>query len=66
MGSPPWCDFIVYTKKGLIVERIRFDSEFWNNQLIPKLEEFYTICFVPELVSPVHLVGLPVRDLWKQ
>ena len=25
-----WCDFIVYTSKGLSVERIKFDQEHWN------------------------------------
>ena len=55
----------MYTKKGLRVERISFISEFWNDQLLPKLEEFYTKCFVPEVVSPVHMLGLPIRDLRK-
>ena len=45
MGSRPWCDFVVYTNKGLSVERI-FDSEFWNHQLVPKSEEFYTDALV--------------------
>jgi hypothetical protein len=26
-----WCDFIVYTKKGLYVQRIPFDFQFWEN-----------------------------------
>ena len=25
-----WCDFIVYTSKGLNVERITFDQDHWN------------------------------------
>ena len=40
VGSRPWCDVVLYTKKGLSVERISFDSRFWNDQLVPKLEEF--------------------------
>ena len=24
-----WCDFIVYTKKGISVERIAFDPAYW-------------------------------------
>ena len=66
VGARPWCDFVVYTNKGLSIERILFDCEFWNNQLLPKLEEFYTKCFVPEIVSPIHKLGLPVRDLRKK
>ena len=28
--SAQWCDFIVYTSKGLSAERIKFDQEHWN------------------------------------
>lgn len=61
----PWCDFVVYTPKGLSVERINFDSNFWNNELLPKLLDFYNNCIAPEIVSPVHILGLPLRDLRK-
>ena len=57
--SRPWCDFVLYTRKGLTVEGINFDSEFWNDKLVRKLEEFYTKCFLPEVVSLVHVLGLP-------
>ena len=30
-----WCDFVVYTTKGISVERIVFDQVFWENQLLP-------------------------------
>ena len=60
-----WCDFVVYTLKGLSVERISFDSSFWEKELLPKLISFYDNCVVPEIVSPVHTLGLPVRDLSK-
>ena len=32
-----WCDFIVYTFKGMSIERITFDQQFWDN-LSQKLE----------------------------
>ena len=32
-----WCDFVIYTEKGISVERIPFDAEFWNM--------FYSLCF---------------------
>ena len=35
-----WCDFIVYTHKGLIIQRIPFDLTFWNS-LYKKLAEVY-------------------------
>ena len=37
VGCRPWCDFVVYTNKGLSVERISFDNEFWNHQLIGRI-----------------------------
>ena len=37
-----WCDFIVYTERGISVERIKFDSDFWNSHLLPKLSTFLT------------------------
>lgn len=58
-----WCDFILYTKKGLSVERIMFNADFWMLQLLPKLSEFYDNCFCPAIVSPVHLLGMKVHDL---
>ena len=60
-----WCDFVIYTSKGLGVERINFDSHFWENDLLPKLISFYDNCILPEIVSPVHALGLPIRDLSK-
>ena len=58
-----WCDFIIYTTKGISVERILFDPDFWNNGLLPKLSDFYDNCFCPAIVSPVHLLGMKVHDL---
>ena len=57
-----WCDFIVYTEKGMSIERIEFDSEFWED-LLHCLIEFYDNCLGPEIVSPIHVLGLKVRDL---
>lgn len=31
-----WCDLVIYTEKGISIERIRFSAEFWNNTLLPK------------------------------
>ena len=57
-----WCDFIVYTEKGLSIQRIQFDNSFWRD-LVATLEDFYDNCLAPEIVSPVHVLGLKVRDL---
>ena len=36
-----WCDFIIYTKKGVSVQRIRFDEQFWTAQV-----RLLSSCFV--------------------
>ena len=41
-----WCDFIVYTTKGISVERVLFDPDFWNNGLQPS----YQICMITVFV----------------
>ena len=58
-----WCDFVIYTPKDISIERINFDSDFWNKHLLPKLIDFYDNCIAPEIVSPVHCLGIPVRNL---
>ena len=63
VGGRPWCDFVVYTKKGIHVERISFNTDFWNRDLLPKLVSFYDHCIGPEIVCPQHPFGLPLRDL---
>ena len=65
IGERLWCDFVIYTCKGITIERINFDPHFWNDELLPKLISFYDNCVAPEIVSPVHVLGLPVRDLRK-
>ena len=37
IGERPWCDLVVYTFKGISVERINFDNDFWMLKLLPKL-----------------------------
>ena len=66
IGERPWCDLVVYTFKGISVERINFDNDFWMLKLLPKLRSFYDDCVLPEIVSPVHYLGLPIRNLSKQ
>ena len=55
-----WCDFVLYTPKGISIERIPYDPEFWTNELLPM---FYDNCLGPEIVCPVHVLGLPVRNI---
>ena len=50
------------TEKGIHVERIEFDPNYWQD-LVVKLEDFYDNCLAPEIVSPVHIIGLKVLCL---
>ena len=36
-----WCDFVIYTSKGISVQRIIFDEDFWLHDLYPKLTDIY-------------------------
>lgn len=45
-----WCDFVVYTTKDFLVERVAFDKSFWLEKLLPKLKDFYDKCVAPEIV----------------
>lgn len=62
-GHRPWSDFVVYTTKGIHVQRIKFDKVYWEKKLLPKLIEFYDNSLGPEIVSPVHVLGLPIRNM---
>ena len=40
-----WCDFVVYTKKGMSIERILFDPQYWH-ELEGKLLWYYYEHFI--------------------
>ena len=63
VGGRMWCDFVIFTTKGISVERITYDDNYWHRTLLPKLEAFFDNCLGPEIVSPIHALGLPIRDL---
>ncbi len=46
-----WCDFVVWTKNDLFVERIFFDSQKWQT-CFPVLNDFYFQFLIPELSKP--------------
>ena len=37
IGGREWCDFVVYTTKGIHIEIIHFDNQYWEKILLPKL-----------------------------
>lgn len=45
-----WCDFVVYTFKGMLIQRITFDLEFWDN-ISQKLKAYYFQHFLTFAVS---------------
>lgn len=51
-----WCDFCIYTPKGILVERILPDSLWWDNN-IPKLENYFDRHMLPEIVCPHYKPG---------
>lgn len=59
-----WTDFIIYTTKGLSIERLYFDKDFLEKELLPKLVTFCN-CLAPEILHPMHAIGLRVRNLSK-
>ena len=65
IGERPWFDFVIFTKKGISIERVLFDEEYWKNTLLPKLEAFLDNCFGPDIISPVHALELPMHNLSK-
>ena len=54
IGERPWCDSVIFTKKGISIERVLFDEEYWKNTLLPKMEAFFDNSLGPEIVSPMH------------
>ena len=57
----PWCDFVVWTPKGIAVERIRFNGVFWD-EVKPKLVSFHHEAILPELALPRQTQGQPIRE----
>ena len=47
------------------MERVAFDEDYWHKTLLPVLEAFFDNCLGPEIVSPLHALGVPMRDLSK-
>jgi len=45
-----YCDFIVWNKSDIIIERITPDYSFWNEAVI-KAEKFFRKCILPEVLG---------------
>lgn len=62
-----WCDFVVWLgEKKLLVQRIKFNPDFWRKYLLPRLLAFYaTHCqaFLLKNPPPVTCADIPFPDL---
>lgn len=45
-----WCDFVVYTCKGISIERITYDQQFWSD-LKDTLNSYYFKHFLPKAAA---------------
>lgn len=45
-----WCDFVFYTSKGMVIDRVQFDAVYWE-KLQSSILSFYFKYVLPEIVS---------------
>ncbi len=45
-----WCDFVVYTFRGLCIQRIPFDALFWE-EMKHSLEKFFYEKYLPKVIT---------------
>ena len=48
-----FCDFCIYTPKGVLVECIHPDKQ-WQENIAPRLDNYFMDHILPELVYPVR------------
>ena len=47
----PFLDFILYTEEDICIDRINFDHQLWNNDMLPKHSDFYFKFMMPEILK---------------
>ncbi|XP_065289012.1 uncharacterized protein [Dermacentor albipictus] len=59
-----WCDFVIWTENEqasepncIYIQRIYFNSKFWESEMLPALLHFTKWAFVPELIKRVKRLG---------
>ena len=50
LTTQTWCDFVFYTSKGLVIDRIRFDKDYWE-ELVLKILNFYFTYMFDQLIE---------------
>ena len=60
-----YCDFVLWTKQGILIERVHRDDAFVENCL-PAAKNFVEFCILPELLSTwysrKHSIAVPTID----
>ena len=56
-----WCDFVVWTPTGTLVERIPADKSFWLKHRHTLLL-YYNKAILPQLTLPRHVTGQAIRE----
>lgn len=46
-----WCDYVLYTFKGLHVQRVSFNKKLWEENIAPSVNIFYIDHFLPFSLS---------------
>ncbi|KAK9752200.1 hypothetical protein QE152_g4425 [Popillia japonica] len=57
-----YCDFVVWSPKGMLVERISRNKTFWAEKMAQHLKKIYLECMLPEIVDPRKKRTLPIRS----
>ena len=55
------CDFVIWTLRGLLVVKVKFNETFWKKQMLPKLVTFYKEAIVSEALSERVRRGIPLK-----
>lgn len=56
-----WCDLYIWIPNDSQIIHVKQNKDFWSN-IIPKLEQFYIECCVPEIVDPRLPRKQPIRE----
>ena len=50
LATQTWCDFVLYTSKGLVIDRVFYDEEHWG-KLQKSFLDFYLHYMLYEIVT---------------
>ncbi|XP_050064899.1 uncharacterized protein LOC126553828 [Aphis gossypii] len=57
-----FCQFAVWSPKGIKIEKIERDEGLWKSCMVEKLKYFYLNCILPELADSRFLRSMPIRN----